>query len=662
MATTGVAMEAKARRRREPAGTTYVLEPDYSRGQRSLPVAKLASVERRLELLYGPETAREMLPELRRILKVHLAHKTAWGEEEARSFVAAERFSEKDVVLITYGDLIRSPGVSPLESLESFAEVFFKDLITIIHILPFYPYSSDRGFSVISYTEVDPRLGSWEDIRRLGESFRLMFDGVFNHMSSQSEWFREFINGHPEYRDYFIAFSSASSLDDDHLKIILRPRTSSLLTRYDTMDGERFVWTTFSADQVDLNFRNPKVLLRVLSILLAYVRNGAQLIRLDAITYLWFELGTSCAHLRETHECIKLMRDVLDIAAPEVALVSETNVPHADNISYFGNGEDEAQMVYNFALPCLVLHTILAADATVLSRWAADLEYPSDTATFFNFLDSHDGIGVMGARGILDEEQILWLAREVEDRGGFVSMKANGDGSESPYELNITWFSALNPDGAGEGQDLQVDRFLASRAIALALRGVPGIYLPSLVGTKNDLHGVFRQGGTRRDINRAVIDEPELMRQFSDPESLTHLIYLRFRKLLESRAAQPAFHPLARQVVVDLGPAFFAVLRLPAGGGDAVLAVVNVRATTEVATLGGEALRLAVGRGGDCKLPERTVLSLESLLGEGELLEVGRERRLSLGPYGVYWGRLRTDVDGDKIDNGDTLESSHIGR
>src|SRR5262249_19171435 len=256
------------------------------------------------------------------------------------------------------------------------------------------------------------------------------------HMSAKSRRFQRFTIGDPEARDWFRVFGSKDEIDEDDRRLILRPRTSDLLTEVATVWGPRWVWTTFSPDQVDLNFKNPRVLVSILEILLTYVRRGADLIRLDAVTYLWYELGTTCAHLTQTHEVVKLFRDVLDVCAPHVALVTETNVPHADNVSYFGDGADEAQMVYNFALPPLVLHASRRGTTEALARWAGTLEPPTDTTAFFNFLDSHDGIGVMGARGILPEEEILELARRVEEHGGFVSMKSNGDGTESPYELN----------------------------------------------------------------------------------------------------------------------------------------------------------------------------------------------------------------------------------
>ncbi|MGD8872326.1 MAG: alpha-amylase family glycosyl hydrolase, partial [Gemmatimonadota bacterium] len=402
-----------------------------------------------LASLYGATAAEALTEEVVRLLRVHDAHKTSNAYEQDESFHAGERFSERDVILITYGDLVVSED-RPLQTLARVAEEYLQGLVSIIHVLPFYPWSSDRGFSVVSYRLVDHDLGTWDDISALSERFRLMFDGVVNHASRESRWFEEWRAGHPDYADYFLEFDSPDDIPFDDLRKILRPRTTPLLSPTTTVNGPRWVWTTFSEDQVDLNFGNPKVLLEILSLLLYYVRRGAEVIRLDAVTYLWKELGTPCAHLPQTHASIKLMRAALDVVAPHVALVTETNVPHVDNVSYFGSGEDEAQMVYNFALPPLVLHTFQTGDATKLSHWARTLEPPSGSTHFLNFLSSHDGIGLMGARGILSEQEILDMCQRAESHGGLVSMRSDPVHGQSPYELNVTWYSALNRSDVGE--------------------------------------------------------------------------------------------------------------------------------------------------------------------------------------------------------------------
>lgn len=557
-----------------PQRRPHLPSPDYTRPLLEVSAAHRERIVALLAVLYGPRRAEACWPEVERLMRVHWAHKPEAMIEEERGFDPASRFSERDTIAITYGDLLESPGKPPLRALADFLAAFMKDALSAVHILPFFPWSSDRGFSVIDFEQVDPRLGSWQEIEALAGRYRLMFDGVFNHASSRSRWFQEFLDGNPEFQDAFVAFSTRDAISRDHLRLILRPRTTDLLTPFQTIQGKRFVWTTFSPDQVDLNFRSEKVLLRVLGILLAYVRHGADIVRLDAVTYIWRELGTRCAHLKETHALVKLFRAVLDVVAPRVALVTETNVPHADNVSYFGDGHDEAQMVYNFALPPLVIHAFHEADASHLSAWARDLACPSATTTFFNFLASHDGVGLLGAEGILPPQAIELLVRKAQEHGGLVAEKDNGDGTRSPYELNVTWWSALNRDDADEPQRLQVDRFLASRAIALALRGVPGIYLPSLFGARNDLAAI-RSGAEKRSINRKTLSESALLARLMDLDSTEHQVASGFRRLMQARIAQPAFHPNAPQRVLDAGPGVFALLRGPARG-QRIVAVASV--------------------------------------------------------------------------------------
>ncbi len=604
-------------------GMRYRLQPDFTRPLLEVPADLADRMQKRLAFLYGEDGVEPIWQELERVLRVHQAHATDEIIAAEAVFDPIERFTERDVVLITYGDLILSEDRSPLKTLADCVEHFFDGVITSVHILPFYPYSSDRGFSVIAFEEVDPQLGTWEDVAELEDDFKLMFDGVFNHISSKSYWFEQFLAGNPEYEEFFTVFSSKTAISEEHLKLILRPRTSSVLSEFQTINGPRWVWTTFSEDQIDLNFKNPKVLLKIIEIMLFYVRHGADLLRLDAVTYLWEEVGTTGAHLAETHEVVKLFRDVLDAVAPHVAVATETNVPHADNITYFGDGSDEAQMVYNFALPPLVLHAFQTADARVLTSWAADLEPPSATTAFFNFLDSHDGIGVMGARGILSEEEILGVCDHVREHGGFVSMKTDSDGAESPYELNITWFSALNPEDSGEPQQLQIDRFIASRAVALVLRGVPGVYLPSILGSRNDVEAVFREG-SRRSINRSGIDESRLFEILRDEEAVPTRVARAYVDLLRARVAEPAFHPNAEQRVLELDPRVLAVVRTSTDGESRVLCLVNVSMDEVEISLSATEAGLRPGRLAD--------------LAGGDPVDAGGGRiELLLRPYGVCW-------------------------
>ena len=600
----------------------HFLEPDYDRDIFQIPPEFKEKIQKRLTFLYGEQKARVCFKELERIMRVYYAYKTPHMIQMEETLNAHERFTEEDVILITYGDLIQGKNRKPLEILADFTK-YLKGAINTLHILPFFPYSSDRGFSVTDFEEVDPRLGTWDDILNLKSSTKLMFDGVFNHISSKSRWFQEFLDGNPRFQEFFTVFSTKTAISEAYLSLILRPRTSELLSVFSTLNGTRSVWTTFSRDQIDLNFKNPEVLLKMAQILLLYVRRGADLIRLDAITYLWQELGTTCAHLEETHTIIKLFRDILNAVAPRVALISETNVPHAENIEYFGDGYNEAQMVYNFALPPLVLHTFQTGSSAALTKWAMSLSRVSDSATYFNILDSHDGIGVLGAKNILTDEEIEMMALRVVEHGGFISFKDNGDGTTSPYELNSTWYSALNREDCDETMDFKIKRFLASRSIALVMMGVPGIYLHGLFGSKNDADAVLDEGQTR-SISRRSFDQESLYQTLDDPDTSTHKIAYGFGDMTALRAREKAFHPNAEQRVLKVSDALFALVRTSIDEKEQIICVTNITSRDQQITI---------------DLPEQglntrswlDILSEHLFMADGDVLD------LDLPPYQVLW-------------------------
>ena len=443
--------------------------------------------------------------------------------------------TEKDCILITYGDAIQQKGKSPLQSLTDFASSHFSEQISAIHLLPCFPYTSDDGFSVVDYYKIDPKLGDWEDITRMNSQFDLMLDAVVNHISVSSDWFQGYLKKDPEYDDYFIA----SDPDADYTQVV-RPRALPLLHPYERQGTPVHIWTTFSRDQVDLNFQNPKVFLHILDVLLHYVWNGARYIRLDAIAFLWKELGTTCLHLPQTHAVIKAYRKVLEKMGSDVILITETNVPHDENISYFGSGQDEAHMVYNFTLPPLLAYSIHKEDATVLTKWANSLEMPGDEVCMFNFTASHDGVGVRPLQGILSAEEIDWLAEKAIKHGGFISYKDNGDGTQSPYELNCSYVDLIT-DPEKEIQ-LRANRFLLTQSIMLCMPGVPGIYYHSLLGSENDREAALESGIHRR-INRTKLDAEILESELGESGSLRNLIFQGYSKLLSIRRAHAIFNP-----------------------------------------------------------------------------------------------------------------------
>jgi glucosylglycerate phosphorylase len=562
-----------------------------------------------LTFLYGPDTAawaaERLLARLEQFAADHPQLRQAAGE----------RLTQDDTILITYGDQVREEGAPPLRTLAEVLGSSFRGVVSGVHILPFFPYTSDDGFSVSDFTTVDPALGAWEDLGPLREQYRLMYDAVVNHCSASHAWFGAFLAGEPGAERRFIAMDPETDL-----RGITRPRTTPVLTPFETPAGIRHIWTTFSADQIDLNYGDPGLLLEMTDVLLLYVAQGAQLIRLDAIGYLWKEVGTRCIHLPQTHRVVQLWRSVLDAVAPGVLLVTETNVPHADNISYFGDGANEAQMVYQFPLAPLTLNAFHRGSARHLTAWASQLAPPSRGTTFFNFLASHDGIGVVPASGILSPEEVTELVAKAQTHGGHVSSKNNPDGTQSPYELNITLFDALSdPRDEAEGVQRKIDRFVCANAIMLALQGVPGIYVHSLIGSPNYYQGV-KETGRFRSINREKWDRAELERRLVDSSDRSGVVLARMADLIAKRRREAAFHPAAPQRVVDAGDGVFAFLRTAEGGSERILCAHNVSAVPQ---------RL---RHGD--VPELAGVPARDLV-SGSDVPAGGE--LELAPYQVVW-------------------------
>ncbi len=490
--------------------------------------------------------------------------------DNAGSVITGKRkagWDEKDIVLITYADQFSAPGEKALPVFTRFYNEWLSRSFSHVHLLPFYPWSSDDGFSVIDYHEVAPETGSWRDVAELKKSASLMFDFVCNHMSAKSKWFENYINQTPGYEDFFISVDPETDLS-----AVTRPRALPLLTPFTLHDGSvRHLWTTFSEDQIDLNFASPEVLIAMVDVLLHYLMEGARYIRLDAVGFMWKTPGTNCIHLEQTHRLIQLFRAITDRVAPGTVLITETNVPHKDNISYFGDGENEAQMVYQFSLPPLVLHAVHCQDVRALCQWASSLKLPSMKTTWFNFLASHDGIGLNPLRGILPESEILSLVEKLQQEGALVNWKNNPDGTRSPYEINVTYLDALS---AKESEDNErIARFILAHAVLLSFPGVPAVYIQSILGSRNDYDGVERLGYNRA-INRKKYRAGEIDAELEDNKSLRHSIYHRLTQLIAVRRTEKAFHPDSQTIFETSGAHVFKIIRT-ADNGERITALFN---------------------------------------------------------------------------------------
>ncbi|MEN0111141.1 MAG: alpha-amylase family glycosyl hydrolase [Planctomycetota bacterium] len=539
---------------------------------------RVPSLRDRLERVYGDRAA-----EATAAFDAEFADLLA---EPAPEPADGARWSERDAVLITYADQLRASGgdATPLVALREWLLAHGLDeTLGTVHLLPFCPYSSDDGFSVIDYLTVDPDAGSWEDIAALGERVDLMFDLVLNHLSERSDWFQRYLAGEAPYDRFFLEVDPA-----DDFSSVTRPRPGPPYKAVETDRGERHVWSTFSdgpvKDQIDLNYGEPVVAARMLRVLVEYALRGARIVRLDAVAFLWKRLGTTCMHLAETHELVKLMRDVLAAFAPRAIVLTETNVPHAENVSYFGRldpatGEaDEAHMVYQFSLPPLLLEAFLSGDATAIRDWLTNLAPPPPGCTFFNFTASHDGVGVRPLEGLVSDERFAAMAEAVARRGAIVNTRTKPDGAEAPYELCVAYFSALAPEatvgGAGPDDDLHIRRFLSAQAVMLALRGVPAVYFHSLVGTPNDAEGAASTGKARR-INRRKYERGELDAALAEG-TVQRRVFDGMRELLAKRISEPAFHPDGQQrVTTESNPAILSFERVALDETRRVMVAVN---------------------------------------------------------------------------------------
>lgn len=528
-------------------------------------------IESLLKDVYGETYDASYLEEMKALLQ-------EWNQKDWKEDTAV---SEKNVYLITYGDSIYEEGVPTLQTLQKFLKDQVGNKITDVHLLPMFPYTSDDGFSVTDYREIHPDLGDWSDLEKFSKDYRMMYDFVANHISKSSSWFQGYINGEAKYEKYFIPHDPSFDASN-----VVRPRTSPLFHEYEGKDGKKTAWTTFSEDQVDVNVAHFPLLREMTDILISYVYKGGTSIRLDAIGFLWKESGTSCIHLPQTHAVIQLWRVLLDELKQNTQIITETNVPHQENISYFGDGTNEAHMVYQFSLPPLVLFSLTTHDASKLTQWAKTIGKVSDNATYFNFLASHDGIGMRPTEGILSEEDKQLLVEKVERNGGRVSYKSNPDGTQSVYELNINYSDALVNKEEDLTEEQQINKMLAAHSILLSCIGVPAIYYHSLLGSRNDYKGLEESGINRR-INREKLEYNRIVEELATDDRRKE-IFASLTSMIDIRQAEKAFSPFAEQSVLELGESLFGLKRENTETGDVVYFAVNVDANETVCHFGEE--------------------------------------------------------------------------
>lgn len=523
------------------------------------------------------------------------------------------KWQADDIAVICYGNSIVKSGEKPLATLQRFARDYLQPYSNILHILPFFPYCSDDGFAVKDFFAVDPDLGDWDAIQSIAKDCKLMADLVINHASTESQWFENFTQGHGEGHDFFYTADN-----NDDLQQAVRPRTSPLLRLTETANGEQQVWCTFSHTQADLDFRNPAVLKMMIRVIRFYLDQGVRLFRLDAVAFVWKQPGSSCLNLPQTHEIVRLLRLLIEHAQPDAIIITETNIPNRENLSYFGNG-NEAHWIYNFSLPPLLLNTLVTGDSGYLRQWLMSMPPAQHGTAYFNFIASHDGIGLRPAEGLLSDQEITTLITTMQGFGGEISWRAGANSIKKPYEINIALFDAMQ--GTVKGPDKwQIPRFICAHGIMLALEGIPGIYLHSLLATGND-YPRMQSLGYPRAINRHQWTDNELREQLRLDDSQHAMVYRQLTALIQLRRQQAAFHPNATQYTLQLGAALFGFWRQSQNRRQSIFCIFNITDTTQPLYIGDLNL-VATDNWRD--------------LISGNTLENGPEKLL-LAPYQMLW-------------------------
>lgn len=523
-------------------------------------------------------------------------------------------WNQEDIALITYADTLLDEGQKPLQVLHGFANEYLKGLVSIVHILPFFPYSSDDGFSVMDYLAVNESHGDWDDIEAIGREFRLMSDVVLNHMSARSRWFDNFKKRIDPGRDYF--FEADKDLDTSQ---VVRPRASPLLNKVDTADGERYVWCTFSEDQVDLDFSNPKVLEEFVRIIYHYLEHGVRVFRLDAVAFLWKEPGSSCIHLPQTHHLIKVLRLLIEHHSPDAVIITETNVPNRENLTYFGNA-DEAHVIYNFSLPPLLINTLITGDCGYLKSWMMSMPPAKNGTAYLNFIASHDGVGLRPLDGLLDDTEKSRMIETLQSFGAQVTYRRSREGDKKPYEINITVFDALKGTVKNGPDAYQVDRFVCAHTVMLGLEGIPAFYIHSLLGTEND-YARLEHTGRNRSINRSQWQRSDLEAALNGQSTHHGRVFQELKRRITLRQSQPAFHPNATQFTLHLGSAIFGFWRQSIDRSQSIFCLYNINEEPQTVPL--ESLNLIVTDQW-CDLLTNTAL-------------VEGQKSLELAPYQAVW-------------------------
>ena len=531
--------------------------------------------------------------------------------------IGAQMHTQPDVpwcnttcVLICYADSVIDADRTSLPLLQALLDGPLRALSSIVHVLPFWRSSSDGGFAISSHEALEPRFGDWDDLEALSRGRLLMADLVLNHVSASHPWVHQCLQDAEPGRSCILQASPNPCWSQ-----VVRPRSSPLIS---PLGGRKQVWTTFGPDQVDLNWQEPEVLRHFARLMQRLFRHGVGWLRLDAVGYVWKEPFTSCIHRPQAHAIVEVLRLLQEEQAPGGAVVTETNVPEEENLSYLRSGR-EAHLAYNFPLPPLLLEACQSERCDLLNRWLAGWPDLPKGTNLLNFSASHDGVGLRPLEGLMDQPRLHHLLAGCEQRGGLISHRRLSDGSEAPYEINISWWSAMADAGRDPGR-WQQERFLLSQRFKLALPGVPAFYLPALPAAPNDTSR-FHASGHRRDLNRPQFNAKALELQLQDPGQAASSNIAQLQFAMEQRAKLPALDPDSPMRVLSGERSDLVILERGLGAAR-LWAIHNFSATRQslvLASLWG------------ASSPPQWIDHLNPVGA------VTTERQLQLEPFGVYW-------------------------
>ena len=428
-----------------------------------------------------------------------------------------------EIMLITYADCMGND----LNDLENVLNKYLEGAVGGLHILPFFPSSADRGFAPTTYKEVDPVFGTWENIERLSKKYYLMYDYMINHLSIESDIFKDFIQKKDDskYKDFFIRYKDfwdGGEPTEEQLGKLYKRKNSPYITVTFADGSQEKLWTTFSEYQIDINCQHSEVAKQFMRDNLAFLcEHGASLIRLDAFAYASKKAGTNCFFIEPDvwnlmDECKEVLESYHAELLPEI------------HEHYFIQKklEEKSYYTYDFQLPMLLLNAVHFGKTMYLKNWLKICPRKQ-----FTTLDTHDGIGVVDVRYLMPDEEVLATKQKVFELNPDITevyIKADFEinfKKFDTYQINCTYYSALGEDD---------NKYLISRAVQFFAPGIPQVYYVGLFAGKNDFE-LYHKTEQHRDINRHYYSLDEIETEFERP------VVQKMNRLMKFRNTHPAF-------------------------------------------------------------------------------------------------------------------------